>query len=73
VTLVVNASALSGSTEWLARARACPDGSVVGPTSQPERVSPAADACEKVALRVSVEVAWSDILDTPFVNVAGGD
>jgi len=41
--------------------------------SQPECVTPAANACEKVALRVSVEVTWGDVIDAPLVYVTLGD
>jgi len=56
VPRVVNSFTFSGNAEWLARARACPDGSVVGPMSQPESVCPSAKAREKVTLVVAVKV-----------------
>jgi hypothetical protein len=72
VAFIVKTFTLSGDRKWLAWAATCPDWSVVGPTNQPQCVSPSSNACEKVVLRVSVKVAGSDILDAPFVYVAGG-
>jgi hypothetical protein len=34
---------------------------------------PNSNSCEEVALVVVSEVFWSDIFNTPFIDVAGGD
>ena len=41
--VVVEPGALSGDGEWLARARPCPDGAVVGPSSGSKRERPSGD------------------------------
>jgi hypothetical protein len=73
VTVIVKTSATAGNTEWLAWARACPDGSVVGPTSQPKCVWPAANACEKVTLCKFFEFIWRYLHDRSIVYFAIGD
>jgi hypothetical protein len=61
MALVVEAFALSGGAERLAGARSGPDGPVVGPSGETEGVGPDADACEEVALGVTVEVRSSHV------------
>jgi hypothetical protein len=61
VPVVVEALALSGCTERLAGAGAGPDRSIVGPSGETEGVGPDADACEEVALGVTVEVRSSHV------------
>jgi len=68
VAFVVNAFALSRDTEWLTRARSCPDWSVVGPISHPQCERPSANACEKVTLCKSVEVCRGDVSDVPLID-----
>ncbi|MCK9506076.1 MAG: hypothetical protein M0Q95_18085 [Porticoccaceae bacterium] len=36
-----------------------------------QRETPSSDSGEEVALGISSKVIWLNILDTPFVNVAG--
>jgi hypothetical protein len=36
-------------------------------------VGPDADPCEEVALSKSVEIAWGDIFNAPFIYYAVGD
>ena len=57
----------------LARARAGPDGPVVGPPSESERVGPDADPGEEVALGKSGKLGWCDIANVPFIDDTGGD
>ena len=59
--------------ERLARAGACPDWPIIGPTGAAQGVAPHADACEEMALCVAFEVVGSNISYVAFVNVAGRD
>jgi hypothetical protein len=61
VTLVGKSCSFSGGAEWLAWARAGPDGPVVGPSCETECVGPDADASEKVALGEALEVVGLNI------------
>jgi hypothetical protein len=61
VTLVGKSCSFSGGAEWLAWARAGPDGPVVGPSCETEGVAPDADTGEEVALGVTLEVARSHV------------
>jgi hypothetical protein len=72
VPLIGEAAALAGGAERLAGTRSGPAGPAVGPTGEAERVGPATDPGEEVALVESAKVFWSDILDAPFVHGAGG-
>ena len=73
VPLVGDAFAFAGAAEWLTRAASRRDGSIVGPSSESECVRPASNACEKVMLLISIEVARFHVADRSFVNVARCD
>ena len=62
---------LSGGTECLTGARACPDRTVCIPSGKLQRVTPSGDAGEKVTLGKSSKVIWCNICDTPFINFTG--
>jgi hypothetical protein len=68
VALVCCAEALPGCAEWLARARACPHGSILGPSGELEGEWPASDAGEEVALDESFEVGWLHVADAALVH-----
>ena len=57
--------------ERLARAGACPDWPIIGPTGAAQGVAPHADACEEMTLCVAFEVVGSNVTNVAFVNVAG--
>lgn len=59
--------------ERLARARSCPDRTIVGPTGATQGEAMHSDSCEEVALSKSSKLIWSDIFNAPFVNDAGRD
>jgi hypothetical protein len=59
--------------ERLARAGSRPDVAVVGPTGKPQRVAPASDACEEVALSVSTQSIWVHVSDVRLIYVSCGD
>jgi len=63
----------AGLAEWLAGARACPNRSVIGPSGEPQGVTPPADAGEEVALRVAAQVVGLDIDDGSLVDITGRD
>ncbi|HUW32802.1 MAG TPA: hypothetical protein VM223_14440 [Planctomycetota bacterium] len=65
---VLNTSASPGSTEWLARAATCPDSPLCRPISQPQCVSPSANACEKVHLLKSGEFGRFDFPDVSIID-----
>jgi hypothetical protein len=46
---------------------------VVGPTGKPQRVAPASDACEEVALSVSTQSIWVHVSDVRLIYVSCGD
>jgi hypothetical protein len=73
VALVVEASSFACVTERLARARARPDGAVVGPSSEPKSVGPGSDACEEVDLRVPIEFLRLDLFNASTVHDAWSD
>jgi hypothetical protein len=58
-----------GQAKGLAGAGTCPDGPFVAPSRKPERVGPAADPGEEMALPVSGKLLRPDILDPPFIHV----
>jgi hypothetical protein len=70
VSFVGMAFALSRARKRLTRTGARPDGALVGPSCQPQRVGPSADSGEEMALGVSGKVTCLDIDDASFVNVA---
>jgi hypothetical protein len=57
----------------LARATSGPTGSIIGPTSESEGVAPSSDSGEEVTLGVSCKIAWLDIFNGPFINIARGN
>jgi hypothetical protein len=59
--------------ERLAWAGAGPNRSSVTPSSASQGKRPAADAGKEVALRVATQVVRLDILDAPFIYIAGRD
>jgi hypothetical protein len=69
--LVRKPSAFTCRAERLARARASPHGSIHRPSGNGQGKGPSANPGEKVALGVSPQLAWSNILNTPFINIAG--
>lgn len=78
VSLVVGAFASAGDGERLAGAGAGPDGPVVGPSGESERVAPDSDAGEEVRLRSSSNRLTGDLqdasgIDLPSCDVAGLD
>lgn len=73
VPLVSKPAAFACRAERLAGAASGPDGAIVGPSGATERMAPDADAGEEMALRVPAQLVGSNILDAPFVNVAGRD
>jgi hypothetical protein len=73
VALVGSASLLPCDRNWLAWARAGPDGAIVGPAGEAEGVAPEADPGEEVALGVASEIAGTDIDNASLVNVACGN
>ena len=73
VALIVAATLLAGAAEWLTGARACPNRSVVGPSSASERVGPSADPGEEMALSVSGKVSGLHVRDASFIHVSIGN
>ena len=71
--LVSKSLSLACLTERLAGAASGPDGSVVRPSGEPERVGPGSDSGKEVALIVRFKVSWSDIPYIPFVYVSWGN
>lgn len=73
MTGIVEAFAFSGSAEWLAGAGSRPKRLIVSDACETQREGPATDAGEEMALGVSGEVAWLNVLDVSFVNEAWRD
>jgi len=73
VAFVIGRLTRSGGAERLAGATSCPNRSVVGPSSEPERVGPAADPGEEMGLLVSRQVAGPHVNDASLVNVSRCD
>jgi hypothetical protein len=73
VPLVSEPCAFACRAERLARATACPDRAVIGPSGAAQGVGPDANACEEVALSKPGKVSWNDILDAPLVHLARRD
>jgi hypothetical protein len=73
VPLISKPRAFACRAERLAGAGARPDGTVIGPSSTPQREAPSADAGEEVALGIRAEVIRCDIFDAAFVYVAWRD
>jgi hypothetical protein len=61
VALIGKSGSFSGGAEGLTRARASPDGPVVGPSCETEGVGPDADSGEEVALREFAKIVGSNI------------
>jgi hypothetical protein len=73
VSLVINPSSTACRGERLARATSRPNGPLIVPPGETQGSRPSADAGEEVALRVAAQIVRSDIRDTPFIHVAGGN
>lgn len=73
VALVSKPASFACRAERLAGAGAGPDGTVVWPSGEAERVAPDADAGEEMALPVTGKLGWNDIQHIPLVDVAGRD
>ena len=73
MALVVGASALAGDAERLTRARAGPDGQIVGHACEAKRVRPASNSGEQVNLIEPVEVVRLNVGNRPLVDFAIGD
>ncbi|AMP06555.1 hypothetical protein CPter91_4240 [Collimonas pratensis] len=78
MALVIKSSSFACRAERLARTGTGPNRSIVRPSSASKCIGPYADAGEEVALRVSVNVVWSNISYISFIyvtgsNVSGGD
>jgi hypothetical protein len=71
--LVVGAFASAGDGEGLAGAGASPDGSVVGPSGESERVAPDSDAGEEVRLRSSSNRLTGDLQDASGIDLPSCD
>jgi hypothetical protein len=78
MTRIISAQLLPGVAEWLARAGACPNGTIFGPSRQLKSERPSADPGEEVALSVFGEFIRFNLCDGSFIdhagrNQAGGD
>jgi hypothetical protein len=73
VSLIGMASARSSARKRLTRTGTAPDGSGVGPSSEPKSKWPSADSSEEMALDIALEVIRSDIDNAPFVNITRRD
>jgi hypothetical protein len=73
VPLVSKPFSFACRAERLARATSCPDGLVVGPSSQSKGVAPSADAGKEVALCVASEVVGVNFCDGSLINVSRCD
>jgi len=70
---VICVSSFPGGTEGLAGTASGPDGPIVGPSGEAERVTPSADAGEEVALGVSGKVIGLYLLYRSVVHITGRD
>jgi hypothetical protein len=70
VAFVPRTGAFPGDGEGLTRARSRPHGSIVRPTGEPKGVTPATDSGEKMTLLISSKLIWSNIRNTPVINIA---
>jgi hypothetical protein len=73
VPLVSKPKSFACRAERLARTGTGPNRSVIRPAGESKRVRPDTDSGEEMALCESAKVVWSNILNTPFINFAGGD
>jgi len=73
VPLVIKPFSFACRAERLAWAGSGPDGSVVRPSGEPERVGPDSDPGEEVDLGESHKVGWSDVPDVSFIDFPLGD
>ena len=73
MALVIGRLALADGTERLAGATACPNRSVVRPSSEMESERPPGDSGKEVALDVSAQVVGSHVADVSLVNIAWRD
>lgn len=73
MSCIVFSILLSGYAERLARRRARPDFHVIGNPGQAQRVRPAADPGEEVALRELAQIVGFHVEDAAVVHDAIGD
>jgi hypothetical protein len=73
VPLVIKPSSFACLAERLARTGTGPNRSVITESGASKRVAPDADSSEEVTLGISAQVVRSDILNAPFVYIAGRD
>jgi hypothetical protein len=65
--------ALPRAAEWLAGARARPDGAVVWPAREPERVRPSPKTCEEMVLSKPGKLAGVDIVNVTLIDIPPRD
>jgi len=70
VPLVIKPSAFACRAERLARTGASPNRSVVAPSGRPKGMAPDANTGKEMALGKSAQIAWENIFNTPFINIA---
>jgi hypothetical protein len=73
VPCVAGALLLAGGAVALAGTTARPNRSVIGPAGESERVTPAANAGEEVALGEAADVRSGNVQDVSFIDVAFGN
>lgn len=73
VSGIRGSSLLSGGTKRLTRNAPGPQGSARRDAGERERLRKSANSCKEMALNIPVEIAGSDLNDTPFINVSIGD
>lgn len=72
MAVIVLSLALPGLTEGLAGRRAGPDGQALGHAGEAQRVGPAADPGEEMALREAAQVGGLHLEDGASVHLARG-
>jgi hypothetical protein len=70
---IIESACAPCGTERLAGTASGPDWPIIGPSGAAQRIGPDSNPGEKVALGVSNKLAWLDIRNAPFVNIAGGN
>jgi hypothetical protein len=73
VPLVIKPSSFACRAERLARTGTGPNKSVVAPSGRSQGMAPNADTGKEVALGETAQVAWVDIFNTSFINIARRD
>lgn len=69
VPLVSKPAAFADRAERLTRARAGPDGAIVGPAGKTQGERPDADAGKEVALPVSGKLIWRHVFDASLIYI----